>query len=159
MTVSVQKIPELKNSFCYSDFFDWLFQKLHLRHKRGFAIYFPAINAPHTNLPKYSKPDPVLDDKSYLCKRTPQKESSVDSPDQIDYLREENKRLLMASQNWHKKYLLLKLEQEVKKEEAKWSKAKDDFNEEQLLTDFHSLYPFLFAFVCAGRWPAGCWIR
>ena len=90
MTVSVQKIPELKNSLSYCDFFDWLFQKLHMRHKRGYAIYFPAINTPHTNLPKFSRPDPVLDDMSFLCKRTPQKDNNVDwlHPDRLSQRRE-----------------------------------------------------------------------
>jgi hypothetical protein len=101
----------------------------------------------------------VLDDRSFLSKRTPQKELDVSTADQIDYLREENKRLLLSSQNWHKKYLLLKLQLEFKKEGAKWTAFKEEDNHEQLLTDVQSLYPFLFAFAACGRWPAGGWMR
>ena len=98
MTVSVQKIPELKSSLSYCDFFDWLFQKLHARHKRGYAVYFPAINAPHTDLPKFSTPDPVLDERSFLCKRTPQKDNNVGwlHPDRLPQRREQTSTFFFA---------------------------------------------------------------
>ena len=77
MSVSLNRLPELKKCKDHQDFFLWIKEKLSLRQALGPPAFFPTINCCHTNL-KIPKQTDEVQAPSFLIKRYKEMEDEVE---------------------------------------------------------------------------------
>ena len=102
-SASVLKIPSLRKTSSPEDLYDWLRERLEIHQRLGKKLYFPSINMSHFTSDEEIEED--TEPEELLCKRYSElAEEKKKVEEQIEKLKEDNKKLLCSSKNWYIKY-------------------------------------------------------
>ena len=77
MSVSIQRLPELKKCRDHEDFYLWINEKIKMRPSLGLPAFFPTINCCHSNFKPNNQTD-EFKSPSFLVKRYKEMEEEVE---------------------------------------------------------------------------------
>lgn len=103
-SASVLKIPSLRSSGSHQELYRWLKERLRFHQRMGKKTFFPTINTAHydDDDDEYEDPEEKI---QMLSKRCEQMVVELEKTKQeMELVRESNKRLVQSSKSWYNKY-------------------------------------------------------
>ena len=103
-TCRLSKMPSFRDVCSATDLYHWLLGMLIDDSKRGLTVYFPAINRLHFDTAdnENNEPDDEMDSLAKRVEHLTENEKKLTQ--QVQQLKTENEKLLLATKTWYVKY-------------------------------------------------------